>query len=39
MGIKKERTHNDQQNLHIKVKLEQHKPHYKAKANSGVPEA
>jgi hypothetical protein len=32
------RTNNDLQNIHIKLKIEQHEPHYKPGVNSGAPE-
>jgi hypothetical protein len=32
------RTNNDLQNIHIKLKIEQHEPHQKPEVNLGVPE-
>ena len=35
---KYKRTNNDLQNIHIKLKIEQHEPHKKPEVNSGAPE-
>ena len=35
---KDKRTNNDLQNIHIKLKIEQHEPHNKLGVNSGTPE-
>ena len=35
---KDKRTNNDLQNIHIKLKIEQHEPHNKLGVNSGAPE-
>ena len=32
------RTNNDLQNIHIKLKIEEHKPHLNTGVNSGAPE-
>jgi len=35
---KRKRTKNDLQNIHIKLKIELHEPHYKLVVSSGAPE-
>jgi hypothetical protein len=35
---KYKRTNTDLQNIHIKLKIEQHEPHEKPGVNSGAPE-
>jgi len=35
---KYKKTNNDLQNIHIKLKIEQHEPHLKPGVNAGAPE-